>query len=156
MNQNLAAGLLMCRISAKVLQYFLVHPGGPYYINKDAGVWTLPKGIPEAEEALIDTACREFFEETGIKPNPPFHEIGTVKQKGGKVVHAWTFLGEWDPAMGITCNTFMLEWPPKSGKQVAFPEMDKAKWMDYREAVAMINPAQIPFLDRAKEAFTTL
>ena len=153
MNQNLAAGLLMCKISLKVLQYFLVHPGGPYYVRKDAGIWTIPKGLPEPGEALIDTARREFLEETGIRPNPPFHEIGTVKQKGGKVVYAWTFLGDWDPASGITCNTFTLEWPPKSGKTAAFPEVDKARWMVYEEAVTMINPAQVPFLGRAKEAF---
>jgi predicted NUDIX family NTP pyrophosphohydrolase len=151
MNQNLAAGLLMCRISEGVVQYFLVHPGGPFYVKKDAGVWTIPKGLPEDGEDLIDTARREFFEETGLKSNPPYHDIGTVKQKGGKVVHAWTFLGDWNPEAGITCNNFTLEWPPRSGKMVEFPEMDKAKWMDYEEAKRMINPAQIPFLDRAKE-----
>lgn len=154
MNQNLAAGLLMCRFSEGVLQYFLVHPGGPYYAKKDAGVWTIPKGLPEDSEELIDTARREFFEETGIGSSPPFHNIGTVKQKGGKVVHAWTFLGNWDPETGITCNNFSLEWPPRSGKMVEFPEMDKAKWMDHEEATTMINPAQIPFLDRAKEIYT--
>lgn len=153
MNQNLAAGLLMCRISRKTLQYFLVHPGGPYYVNKDAGVWTIPKGIAEGDEAPIDTARREFLEETGIGPIPPFHDIGTVKQKGGKVVHAWTFLGDWDPETGITSNIFTLEWPPRSGKHAEFPEMDKAKWMTYEEATKMINPAQVPFLDRAKEVY---
>ena len=93
MKQNIAAGLLMCRISGGVLQYFLAHPGGPFFINRDAGVWTIPKGIPEKDEELLETARREFLEETGITPSPPFHYLGTVKQKGGKVVEAWTFLG---------------------------------------------------------------
>lgn len=150
MKPNLAAGLLMCRISEGIPEYFLVHPGGPFFKNKDAGVWSIPKGIPEEGEVFLDTAQREFFEETGIKPAPPFREIGSVKQKGGKVIHAWTFLGTWDPQTGIKCNTFPLEWPPRSGKMVSFPEVDRARWMDYAEAVRMINPAQIPFLERAR------
>jgi len=153
MNHHIAAGLLMCSVSEGIVHYFLVHPGGPFYAKKDAGVWTIPKGLPEEEEDLMDTARREFLEETGITPGPPFHDIGTVKQKGGKVVHAWSFLGDWDPDKGITCNTFILEWPPRSGKMAEFPEMNKAKWMDYAEATRMINPAQIPFLDRAKEIY---
>jgi predicted NUDIX family NTP pyrophosphohydrolase len=154
MKPNLAAGLLMCRISAETPEYFLVHPGGPFFKNKDAGVWSIPKGIPEEAETFLVAAQREFFEETGIKPTPPFHEIGTVKQKGGKVVYAWTFLGAWDPRDGIKCNTFPLEWPPRSGKIVNFPEVDKGRWMEYAEAIRMINPAQIPFLERAKAAHT--
>lgn len=153
MKQDLAAGLLMCNLQEGSLQYFLVHPGGPYYANKDAGAWTIPKGIPEENEELIDTARREFFEETGIIPGPPFRDIGSVKQKGGKVVHAWTFLGSWDPDTGISCNRFTMEWPPRSGKMMEFPEMDKGKWMGYDEAKSMINPAQIPFLDRAKALY---
>lgn len=153
MKQHLAAGLLMCNHLTGTVQFFLVHPGGPYYANKDAGVWTIPKGIPEENEELMDTARREFFEETGIPSRPPFHDIGTVKQKGGKVVHAWTFLGEWDPATGISCNNFTMEWPPRSGKMGEFPEMDRGKWMDYEEARRMINAAQIPFLDRAKALY---
>ncbi|MEX2230929.1 MAG: NUDIX domain-containing protein [Cyclobacteriaceae bacterium] len=149
MKRNLAAGLLMCRVSNGLLEYFLVHPGGPYFKNKDAGVWSIPKGIPEEGEDLIHTAQREFFEETGIKTTPPFYEIGMIKQKGGKGVHAWTFTGKWDPDTGIICNNFSLEWPPRSGKMVDFPEVDKAMWMDYAKATALIIPEQIPFLDRA-------
>lgn len=155
MKQNLAAGLVMCRNANGTLQYFLVHPGGPFYAKKDAGVWSIPKGIPEEGEDLIQTAQREFFEETGIRASPPFHDIGTVRQKGGKIVQAWAFLGSWDPASGITCNTFTLEWPPRSGRMTDFPEVDRARWMAYDEAVSMINPAQVPFLDRAKHAMET-
>ena len=151
MTKNLAAGLLMCRLSNDLLEYFLVHPGGPYFKNKNAGAWSIPKGIPEEGETLIQTAQREFFEETGITPEPPFYPLGMVKQKGGKVVHAWAFFGTWDPVTGITCNNFTLEWPPKSKKMVEFPEVDKASWMGYADAISMIIPEQIPFLDQAKE-----
>jgi predicted NUDIX family NTP pyrophosphohydrolase len=153
MTSNIAAGLLMCRVSNGLLEYFLVHPGGPFYKNKDAGVWSIPKGIPEEGEDLMQTAQREFVEETGIKPIPPFHDLGTIKQKGGKTVRAWAFVGSWDPVNGISCNTFSLQWPPRSGKMVQFPEVDRALWTDYGMAVSLINPAQVPFLDRAKEIF---
>lgn len=103
MKQNLAAGLLMYRDANGTLQYFLVHPGGPYFTMKDAGVWSIPKGIPEEGEDLMQAAQREFFEETGIKAVEPFQDIGTVRQKGGKVVQAWAFEGSWDPDSGITC-----------------------------------------------------
>lgn len=150
MKQNLAAGLLMYTDANGTLQYFLVHPGGPYFTKKDAGVWSIPKGIPEEGEDLMQAAQREFFEETGIRALEPFHDIGTVRQKGGKVVQAWAFEGSWDPGSGITCNNFSLEWPPRSGRMMEFPEVDKARWMPYEEAINMINPAQIPFLDRLK------
>ena len=149
MKANQAAGLMMCRIAKAGLEYFLVHPGGPFFKSKDAGVWSIPKGLPEPGEALIDTAQREFLEETGIRPAAPFHELGSVRQKGGKVVYAWSFIGAWDPDEGIKCNTFLLEWPPRTGKMMSFPEVDKAKWMDNAEALRMINPAQVPFVERA-------
>jgi predicted NUDIX family NTP pyrophosphohydrolase len=150
MKQNLAAGLLMWRETDGNAEYFLVHPGGPFFKSKDVGVWSIPKGIPEEGEGLLDTAQREFFEETGIHPSPPFRDIGSVRQKGGKLVHAWMFSGAWDPQTGIKCNTFALEWPPRSGKIVNFPEVDRARWMDYHEATRMINSAQIPFLEKAR------
>ena len=141
----------MCRLFNGILEYFLVHPGGPFFKNKDLGVWGIPKGLPEGTEDLISAAQREFFEETGIRPVPPLIDIGFIKQKGGKIVHGWTFLGAWDPEDGISCNSFSLEWPPRSGKNVEFPEVDKAKWMIYSEAAKQIIPEQIPFLDRAKK-----
>lgn len=151
--ENLAAGLLMCRVTSGRMEYFLVHPGGPYFRKKDVGAWSIPKGLPEKDEELLDTARREFFEETGISPSGTFHPIGSVRQKRGKVVHAWAFKGDWDPRGGIICNTFSLEWPPRSGKKMEFPEVDKAEWFDYVAAVRMILPEQIPFLDRAREIF---
>jgi predicted NUDIX family NTP pyrophosphohydrolase len=146
---HLAAGLLMYRITKKKIEFFLVHPGGPFFKNKDAGVWSIPKGLPDSDEELLKTAEREFFEETGIRPSPPYHPLGNIKQKGGKIVHAWAFVGEWNEEEGIQCNTFELEWPPKSGKFQQFPEMDRAAWMSYEDAKLYIRPEQIPLLDRA-------
>jgi predicted NUDIX family NTP pyrophosphohydrolase len=152
--QNIAAGLLMCRIVDAALQYFLVHPGGPYFKNKDIGVWSIPKGIPNHQEKnLLSIAVREFEEETGIKPNEPYESIGFVQQKAGKIVHAWSFIGDWESVTGIESNTFSMEWPPKSGKIQDFPEMDKGGWFNYSEAKSKINPAQIAFLDRAKQTW---
>jgi predicted NUDIX family NTP pyrophosphohydrolase len=153
MKDNVAAGLLMCRLSDGILEFFLVHPGGPFYKNRDAGVWSIPKGMPENGEDLLATAQREFREETGLAASPPFHTLGTIRQKGGKVVHAWTFKGNWDLASGIQCNTFSMEWPPNSGKQTEFPEVDKARWMNFSEAVGMILPAQLPLLERARDIY---
>ena len=151
---KLSAGLLMCRIADSIgLQYFLVHPGGPFFKNKSAGYWSIPKGLPEGEEDLMQTAQREFYEETGIRSAPPYHALGFVNQKGGKVVHAWAFAGVWEPERGIVCNTFSLEWPPRSGKRVEFPEVDDARWFNYSEAASAMIPEQIPFLERAKNYF---
>jgi predicted NUDIX family NTP pyrophosphohydrolase len=151
---TISAGLLMCRFHKNTLQFFLVHPGGPFFKNKDDGVWSIPKGIPESEsEELLTVAKREFEEETGIKPEGDFFSIGTAQQKAGKVVHAWAFIGEWDSAKEIKSNLFSLEWPPKSGRFQSFPEMDKAEWFPYDIAIKKINPAQIIFLDRASVEF---
>jgi predicted NUDIX family NTP pyrophosphohydrolase len=150
---RVAAGLLMCRFSEGELEYLLVHPGGPYFQNKHKGVWTIPKGLPEAGESYLETAQREFVEETGIKPAPPFHFIGTIQQKGGKVIHGWTFVGSWNDENGITCNNFSVEWPPRSGRMASFPEVDKAKWVQYNEATQLLIPEQIPFLQRAREVY---
>ena len=146
----LSTGLLMCRKRNDVVEYFLVHPGGPFYAKKNEGAWSIPKGLVEEGEDLLVAARREFFEETGIQSQPPFHELGHLKLKSGKIVHAWSFSGEWDPAHGITSNTFELEWPPRSGKRISVPEVDRAEWMTFDQATRMINPAQIPFLERAK------
>src|SRR5687768_17509367 len=121
MPKLVACGLLMCRRQNGILQYFLVHPGGPFFKNKDAGVWSIPKGIPDEGEDHLAAAIREFMEETALEPQPPYHPLPHVQQKGGKTVYAWTFLGEWDESQGIKSNTFSLEWPPKSGKFQEFP-----------------------------------
>lgn len=150
-----AAGLLMCRKQNDEIEFFLVHPGGPFFKNKHEGVWSIPKGLPEHGEDFMLTAQREFKEETGITPQPPYHDLGMIKQKGGKIVHAWAFAGDWDPTNGIQCNTFRLEWPPKSGRFQDFPEMDKAEWVSYERATRLIRAEQIPLLDKAKEIFST-
>ncbi|MDH3711799.1 MAG: NUDIX domain-containing protein [Cyclobacteriaceae bacterium] len=147
----ISSGLLMYRRQARDWEFFLVHPGGPYFRNKDAGSWSIPKGLIDGEEQLLNAAIREFQEETGILPHPPFQELGSVKQKGGKRVHAWAFQGEWDPSQGLQSNTFELEWPPRSGNRQEFPEIDRAGWFRPEQAEVKILEAQIPFLQRALE-----
>lgn len=139
----------MCDLTGAQPFFFLVHPGGPFFATKTQGVWTIPKGIPEAGEDLLTAAKREFTEETGITPEPPFYSLGSITQKSGKVVHAWTFNGEWDPASGIVSNKFSMEWPPRSGKWQSFPEADEGRWMSYPTACKAIIAEQIPFLDRS-------
>ncbi len=141
----------MYRRQAQSWEFFLVHPGGPYFRNKDAGSWSIPKGLIDEEEPILKAAIREFQEETGIVPHPPFHKLGSVKQKGGKLVHAWAFQGEWDPSQGLQSNSFELEWPPRSGKRQEFPEIDRAAWFSLEQAEIKILEAQIPFLHRASE-----
>lgn len=155
MAASLSAGLLMCRLQSE-LEFFLVHPGGPFFKSKELGAWSIPKGIPDGDEDLLLTAQREFKEETGIVPTPPYHPLGSIQQKGGKIVHAWAFLGEWNPDEGIHCNTFSLEWPPKSGRFQEFPEQDRAAWMNHDKAAIHINPAQLPLLERASMVFLQL
>lgn len=145
-----SAGLLMCRKQNEKLEFFLVHPGGPFYARKNDGVWSIPKGLPEINEELQTTALREFFEETGIKPHPPFYSLGSSKLKSGKIIYAWSFLGTWDPSQGIVSNRIEIEWPPRSGRFISIPEADQAEWMDFNKAVVMINPGQVPFLERAR------
>ena len=126
---RLIAGLLMYRIQDWIIQVLLAHPGGPFFRNKDDGSWSIPKGEPDADEDLMVTAQREFEEETGIEPTGPFIPLEPIKQKGGKIVHAWAFEGDCDPA-AITSNTFTMEWPPKSGRQMEFPEINRAEFFD--------------------------
>ncbi len=150
---KISAGLLMYRFQNKTPEVFLAHPGGPFYTNKDNGVWGIPKGEQEDGESLLDTAKREFSEETGItlKPDSVYLELGPIKQSGGKQVYAWAFEdGEYDPQKMIS-NTFPLEWPPHSGKIQQFPENDRGDYFSPDEATLKILPAQKPFLDRLRE-----
>lgn len=147
-DHSIAAGLLMFRKQDNRYEFFLTHPGGPFFRNKDQGVWSIPKGLPLSGENFLDAAIREFHEETGLKSTPPYFPLDITKQKGGKVVHAWAFRGDWSSKDGIKSNTFELEWPPKSGRVQNFPEQDKAAWLSYQDALDKINPAQIIFLDR--------
>ena len=145
-----SAGLLMYRDRAGGRQVLLVHPGGPFWAKKDAGVWTIPKGEVEPGEDGLATARREFAEETGSAAAGPFAPLGTVKQAGGKTVHAWAFAGDLDTT-AVVSSTFEMEWPPRSGKRATFPEVDRAEWFDLTTAAEKINPAQRPFLEAVRE-----
>jgi predicted NUDIX family NTP pyrophosphohydrolase len=152
MPSKLSAGLLMCRPAGGPgsFEFLLVHPGGPFFATKDAGAWTIPKGLVEHGENPLATAKREFVEETGFAlPSGPFVELGAIEQKGGKRVLAWAVLGDVDPAT-LRSNTFELEWPPKSGLRRAFPEVDRAQWCDLERARTKLLAAQIPLLERAR------
>jgi predicted NUDIX family NTP pyrophosphohydrolase len=144
-----SAGILLYRFKES-LEIFLVHPGGPFWVNKDEGVWTIPKGEPEEEEEPFDTAKREFEEETGQKITGAFTELKPVLQKAGKLVYAWAVEGDID-ADAIRCNSFKVEWPPKSGKWKSYPEVDKAAWFSWNEAKEKINAAQTAFIDELVE-----
>ncbi len=143
----ISCGLLMYRLDPE-LSVYLVHPGGPYFSKKDKGWWTIPKGLPNAGEELLNAAIREFEEETGLKPAPPYTELGEVRQKGGKVVYCWAFENNSDSELIFRSNTFSMEWPPKSGKRMDFPEIDKAEWMDWQAALEFINSQQSAFVER--------
>ena len=133
------------------LEFFFVHPGGPFFAKKDAGVWTVPKGRVEADEDLLVTAQREFTEETGFHSSPPFLEIGTVRQKSGKIVHVWAFEGDCDPSLLIS-NTCEITWPPNSGRTQTIPEIDRGAWFDEEQADARIREEQRPLLGRLASA----
>lgn len=142
-----SAGLLLYRRVDGKLEVFLVHPGGPYWANKDAGAWSLPKGELEADEDPLATARRELTEETGLVVDGPFRALGQIRQAGGKIVHAWAAEADCDAAQ-ITSNSFSVEWPPRSGQWREFPEVDRAAWMAPALAAEKINPAQAPLISR--------
>jgi len=144
---RLSAGLLMYRIQNGNIQVLLAHPGGPFFVKKDEGAWSIPKGEPDAGEDLLLTARREFEEETGLKPAGPLIPLEPIQQKGGKIVHAWALQGDCDPA-AIRSNTFTMEWPPKSGRQMEFPEMDRAEWFDLGTARRKIHAGQEALIDQ--------
>lgn len=152
---KISAGILLYRFTGSEPEFFLVHPGGPFFTKKDAGWWTVPKGEPTAGEDLLECAQREFAEETGYSPQPPFSGLIPVTQKAGKKVHCWVAEGNLD-ADAIICNTFEIEWPPRSGKTKSFPEVDRAGWFVYSEAVRLINERQVAFLDEALQCIKSL
>ncbi|MGN6293530.1 MAG: NUDIX domain-containing protein [Chitinophagaceae bacterium] len=140
-----SAGILLYRFRGKIIEVFLVHPGGPFWKNKYAGAWSIPKGEYEETEDPLTAAIREFKEETGHAIKGPFLPLTSIKQKSGKWVHAWALEGELDETK-VQSNSFEMEWPPGSGKQQAFPEIDKAAWFSLQEAKEKVNPAQVSLL----------
>lgn len=141
-----SAGLLMYRRAGESVEIFLIHPGGPFWSKKDAGAWSIPKGEIQADENPLTAARREFAEETGSEIDGDFISLDSIKQKGGKVVSAWAVEGSID-ADAIKSNTFSMEWPPRSGRQAEFPEVDRAGWFSLTEAREKLIPAQTEFVN---------
>ena len=141
-----SAGLLLFRRIGGTLEILLAHPGGPYWARRDPGAWTIPKGQVEPGEETLDCARREFAEETGFEPSGPFVPLGSIRQRSGKVVHAWAAEEDWDPAT-LRSNAFEVEWPPRSGRMQPFPEIDRAAWFTPAEGRRRILPAQEPLID---------
>ncbi|HEY1746632.1 MAG TPA: NUDIX domain-containing protein [Xanthobacteraceae bacterium] len=140
----ISAGLLAFRRRTEI-EVLLAHPGGPFWVKKDAGVWTIPKGLAETSDDLLATARREFTEETNFVAAGELIALAPVKQKSGKTVHAWAFEADFDIAE-FASNTFELEWPPKSGKRKNFPEIDRVAYFTLPVAMAKILPYQQPLL----------
>ncbi|MDQ6618206.1 MAG: NUDIX domain-containing protein [Pseudomonadota bacterium] len=141
-----SAGLLLYRRQNGTAEVLLVHPGGPFFLNKDAGAWSIPKGEYGDDEEGLDAARREFREETGMSVEGPFHALAPVRQAGGKVVLAWAVPGDLD-ADAVRSNSFSLEWPPRSGQWQTFPEVDRAAWFNMGEAAVRILAGQRPLID---------
>ena len=142
-----SAGLLMYRRRAAGIEVFLVHPGGPFWEKKDLRAWSIPKGEYSEDEPPLAAAKREFEEETGFAAGGDFIELGELKQSGGKIVTAWAFQGDCDPTR-LRSNTFMMEWPPRSGRKVEFPEVDRASWFSIDDARERMLIGQRSFLER--------
>jgi len=145
-----SAGIVLYRVRDGDLEVFLVHPGGPYWSNQDDGAWSIPKGEFEEGDDPLAAARREFREETGFEVSGPFHALSPLKQPSGKVIHAWAVEGEINPAR-VASNTFSMEWPPHSGKQQDFPEVDKAAWFSLAIAQKKLVPGQRGFLDQLQQ-----
>lgn len=145
---NQSAGLILYRLGQAGPEVFLVHPGGPFWRRRDQGAWSIPKGEHGEREDGLAAAVREFREETGLEaPDVEWRSLGSVRQRGGKVVAAWAGRGELDPDR-VRSNTFELEWPPRSGRTATFPEVDRAGWFDLATARHLVNAGQVPFIDR--------
>jgi len=145
---------MIFRQRTETIDVLLVHPGGPFFRNKDFGAWTIPKGEAAEGEDLRTRAALEFQEELGIAPpaDDTWIHLGSIKQKGGKIVHAWAAEAELPDNFTLVSNTFELEWPPRSGRTQPFPEIDRAEFFSWEMAVKKINPAQVAFLERLSEA----
>jgi predicted NUDIX family NTP pyrophosphohydrolase len=147
-----SAGVLLFRRRASGLEVLIGHPGGPAWVRKDHGHWTVPKGEIEPGEEPLAVARREFQEETGHPvPAGPMIELGEIRQKGGKLVLAWGVEGDLDPATAVS-NSYELEWPPRSGQLQSFPEIDRVAWFDLEQAALRLKATQVPFLERLEAA----
>ncbi len=158
MSSAVSGGILLYRVRDGSLELLLAHPGGPYWTARDAGAWTIPKGVAEAGEELASVALREFAEETGFElsaialdPTRAPIGLGDVTLKSGKVIHGWAFEGDLDPALARS-NEAEIEWPPRSGRRELIPEIDRVAWFDALEARRRIHPAQVAFIDRLEVA----
>jgi predicted NUDIX family NTP pyrophosphohydrolase len=147
-NERLSAGILVYRWRAGTLEVLIAHPGGPFFAARDEGHWTIPKGEPKSHEDLLEAAVREFSEEVGFSPAGPFVDLGTIQQKGGKIVHAWACEGDLPEGHVHKCNTFRMEWPLNSGKFQSFPEIDQACFVSIEEARRKLKYTQLPLLNR--------
>ena len=145
-----SAGILLYRLRGSGIEVFLVHPGGPFWARKDIGAWSIPKGEYEQGADALQTAKREFLEETGSPIEGNFTLLSVLKQRSGKMVHAWAVEGNIDPAL-ITSNLFSMEWPPHSGKQQQFPEVDRGAWFTLPAAREKILAGQRGFLDQLEQ-----
>ena len=144
-----SAGLLVYRRKGEDLEFLLVHPGGPFWKNKDAGAWTIPKGEIQPGENPQHAAKREFQEELGIRVEGELVQLNPIKQKGGKLVRAWAVEADLDLS-AIKSNTFSLEWPPRSGRMAEFPEVDQASYFDWKTAKSKVNEAQVALLEEVR------
>ena len=142
-----SAGILLYRYRDAGLEVFLVHPGGPFWAKKDQAAWSIPKGEISGDEDPLRAAKREFEEETGIRVEGPFTDLGALRQSGNKTVSAYAAEGDCDPK-GISSNTFEMEWPPNSGRKQRFPEVDRAVWFPLETAREKLHKGQVGFLDR--------
>jgi predicted NUDIX family NTP pyrophosphohydrolase len=145
-SQKRSAGLLMYRRRLRGTEVFLVHPGGPIWAHKDDGAWTIPKGEYDEDEEPLEAARREFQEETGFVSSEPFLSLGSVRQKSGKIVTAWAFESDCVPS-ALTSNTCEIEWPPRSGRRLTIPEVDRGDWFGLANAHSVLRQEQRPFLD---------
>ena len=146
--KKLSAGLLIYKSINNQIEVLLAHPGGPFWARKDLGAWSLPKGEYQEGEDALSAARREFAEEIGQPaPEAEFIDLGEVKLKSGKIIQAWAIAGDLD-ASKIKSNTMSIEWPPKSGQQTEFSEVDRAEWFDLVKAAQKLNPAQAEFIER--------